>query len=103
MKWILVAGTSRPFQHEARRRGYMVGVGLARSEFGLVTGSWPGVDTATAMGFVAEARRVGRDETTCFRQLHIASWRLRALWPGKRYKADKELLIKAGDGLEAQQ
>mgnify|MGYP006192815685 CR=1 FL=1 len=61
---ILVVGTTfavtLPWYRPFRRLADMVGRELARSRFGLITGSTPGVDKLAARAFWAECLRNGQ-------------------------------------------
>lgn len=61
MKGILVMGSSRPYEQIPRRAGQMVGVTLARSGFGLVSGNAAGVDKTVAQAFCLEIARLNRN------------------------------------------
>lgn len=56
LKWILVAGTARLsiFSEKLKDTSEDLGRLLARNQFGLVTGGWPGVDDAVARAFARE-------------------------------------------------
>jgi hypothetical protein len=55
-KWILVAGTARLsiFSEKLKDTAEELGRLLARNQFGLVTGGWPGVDDTAARAFARE-------------------------------------------------
>jgi hypothetical protein len=55
-KWILVAGTARLSNFSEKLRDTAEGLGrlLARNQFGLVTGGWPGIDDTVARAFARE-------------------------------------------------
>lgn len=54
----------------------MIGRALADGGFGLVTGSWPGVDRQTSDAFLAALERRSHDAVGRFTQIHY-----RRLWP----------------------
>jgi hypothetical protein len=58
--WVLVAGTSdkkRKLDEKLEQTCNALGVSLARSGYGIVTGGWPGVDEVTARSFARELER----------------------------------------------
>lgn len=75
LKWILVAGSARSSDTEALRRAHLVGRSLARSGFGLVVGTWPGVDTVAADAFLSEQSMRGVNPEDCFRQIRDPYWK----------------------------
>ena len=75
MKWVMVTGGSRSLSRDARRTAGMLGTGLAQAGFGLVTGSWPGVDALVSAAFGHELARQGRKEAEAFRQVVVPRWK----------------------------
>ncbi len=78
-KWILVTGSARRADTEAHRRAHIVGRELARAGFGLVVGTWPGVDVQAADAFLSELRALGKDPAHFFRQVRAPYWKRRSM------------------------
>jgi hypothetical protein len=97
MKRILVTGTSSPFDHKAFRAAYLVGVTLAQSEFGLVTGNEAGVDPTVSRAFCSELARSGRKQTEWYCQITLPYLKRRSQFPRRRFRAEPESTIKARD------
>jgi hypothetical protein len=61
--WVLVAGTGvswmRKLGEKVEQTSSTLGLSLARSGYGLVTGGWPGVDELTSRSFARELERGG--------------------------------------------
>lgn len=70
MKTVLVAGSARGLNEEAKRATRFVGAGLARHGFGLITGAWRGVDEETATAYLRELRAAGLDPVGRYLQVH---------------------------------
>ena len=87
MKRILVMGSSRPFEQVPKRAAYMVGITLARSGFGLVSGNAPGVDEAVAHAFCGELVRLSRNPLEWFCQLRLPFLVRGGIWPYPGYRA----------------
>ena len=100
MKTILVVGSARRLNDEAKRATRLVGAGLANSDFGLVTGSWRGVDRETAQAFIRSVRSNGGCATGRYLQIH-KQMRWKPFSTGKKYP--DELRIDVSSNREAYQ
>lgn len=74
MNTILVAGSARGLNDEAKRATRLIGVGLAQHGFGLITGSWPGVDRETSDSFLRTLEIDGIDPISHYRQINYKRW-----------------------------
>ena len=81
MKSILVIGSSRPYEQVPQRAAHMVGVTLARSGFGLVSGNATGVDKAVAHAFCSELTRLNRNPSEWYCQLRLPFLKRGSKWP----------------------
>jgi len=94
VKYILVTGTSRPWEGEAMRAARLVGVTLADYGFGLITGNASGVDKVAAEAFCSKVKRNGVSERR-YIQLRLPFFRRGSLWPFAGYK-DREASVNLG-------
>lgn len=101
MKWVYVMGTADPFSALAKRRARVVGLTLARSRYGLVTGNSAGVDKAVATSYCAELKRQNLDQRDFFRQITLPKLSRGDLWPIPRYPSPPVCCISAKGAEEA--
>jgi hypothetical protein len=76
MKTIMVAGSARSLSEEARQASRVIGRALAEAGFGLVTGSWSGVDHQTADAYLSALSRLSVDPVGRYTQIHYPRLRL---------------------------
>ncbi len=100
-KWVLVTGTSRTSEDEARQRAYVVGCALARAGLGLVVGDWPGVDASAAEGFNSELSRQPAIDNNRFIQIRYRSWSNGWKWMKGQYRASPTQTMTARTGRQA--
>ena len=80
-KFVLVTGTSRPWDRRATTAARMVGRTVAERGFGLVSGNATGVDRAAAAAFCDHVTRSGGDTSASYVQLVLPFVRRGSLWP----------------------
>jgi hypothetical protein len=78
---VLVAGSSRPFDHVAFRAARMVAATLIDNGFNLVTGNAPGVDKAVAASFCFEVKHRSQNVCDRYTQLCLPWYRRGSRWP----------------------
>lgn len=95
---ILVVGTTfavtLPWYRPFRRLADMVGRELARSRFGLITGSTPGVDKLAARAFWAECLRNGQAPEAGYVQLWLPHFKRGYVLPGAGFVAPVECTVR---------
>ena len=99
MNRILVTGTARVWLEPAQRAAELVGLTLARSRFGLVTGNATGVDVWVSKSYCSAARRFGLDVPACFCQI-AASYLKRGSYlplPGFRAASNCRVTVRDFD------
>jgi hypothetical protein len=80
-KYVLVTGTSRPWDRAASSAARMVGRTVAERGFGLVTGNATGVDSAAAEAYCDHVARAGGDTVASYTQLALPYARRGSRWP----------------------
>src|SRR4249920_2357180 len=80
-KYVLVTGTSRPWDRVASSAARMVGRTIAERGFGLVTGNATGVDSAAAEAYCDHVTRTGGDMVGSYTQLALGYARRGSRWP----------------------
>lgn len=96
MKRILVIGSGRPFEQVPKRAAYMIGVTLARSGFGLVSGDYIGVDESVARAFCKELVRLNRNPVDWYCQLRFPLLnQIRWPLPGYRTPDNATVMVRS--------
>lgn len=94
MKQVLVLGSSRPYEKVPQRAAHMVGVTLAASGFGLVSGNATGVDRAVAQAFCSQIARMNRNPSEWYCQLRLPFLIRGSRWPLPGYRAPRDATVR---------